>query len=89
MPKQHTIGEEMRRILQAHKDEIIDEDTAVQRLLEKFEMLSQNQSLGFQQESIRIGKIGTELQAEQNVIMKGIASSLLELTGKNKKGDKK
>lgn len=71
-----TIGMEVKRILRAYRDDVIDEDTAVQRLGEKFNQLGQNQALSLQQESIRLGKIGTELQAEHNVILKQLLAHL-------------
>jgi hypothetical protein len=71
-----TIGMEVKRILRAYRDDVIDEDTAVHRLGEKFNQLGQNQALSLQQESIRLGKIGTELQAEQNVIFKQMLKHL-------------
>lgn len=76
MPKIPTIGEEILKVLHAYKDDIISEEIALQRIGEKFNALGQNQSLVLQQESIKIGKVGTQLQAEQNVILKQLLKHL-------------
>lgn len=65
-----TIGGEVGKLLDAYKNGVLDKATATERIGEKFQLLGQNQSLALQAESVKIGRIGTELQAEQNTILK-------------------